>query len=98
MTPAPTFLQGIARFLSGDLDGGDEWLEDSVSVGERVGAHEDAAFSQCERSLVAIARDQWDRAQLFADQASAALRRAGTEESYATPLVSAVQARVAMHR
>jgi LuxR family maltose regulon positive regulatory protein len=97
VTPAPTLLQGIARVLSGDLDGGDEWLADSASVGQRVGAHEDVAFALCERSLVAMARGEWDRAQVFADQAGAALRRAGIEESYATSLVSAVRARVAMH-
>jgi LuxR family transcriptional regulator, maltose regulon positive regulatory protein len=98
VTPAPAFLQGIARVLCGDLEGGDASLEDGISVGEQVGAHEDAALALCERSLVAIARGDWDRAETFAGQAAAALRRAGIEESYATPLVSAVHARVAVHR
>ena len=98
VTPAPAFLQGIARVLCGDLDGGDQSLEDGVSVGEEVGAHEDVALALCERSLVATARGDWGRAGVFADQAGAVLRRAGIEESYATPLVSAVQARTAMHR
>ena len=98
VTPAPAFLQGIARVLCGDLDGGDERLEDSVSVGEAVGAHEDVALSLCERSLVAMAGGEWGRAEVFADQAGVVLRRAGIEESYATPLVSAVRARIAVHR
>jgi LuxR family maltose regulon positive regulatory protein len=98
VTPAPAFLQGIARILCGDLDGGDASLEDGVSVGEQAGAHEDVALALCERSLVAMARSEWDRAEVLADQARAVLRRAGIEESYATPLVSAVQARAAMHR
>ena len=98
VTPAPAFLQGIARVLCGDLDGGDESLEDGVSVGAEVGAHEDVALALCERSLVAMARSEWDRAEVFADQARAFLRRAGIAGSYATPLVSAVQARAAMHR
>ena len=38
------------------------------------------------------------RAEVLADQAGAVLRRAGIEESYATPLACAVQARTAMHR
>ena len=54
--------------------------------------------SLCERSLVAMASGDWGRAGVFADQAGAVLRRAGIEESYATPLVSAVRARAAMHR
>ena len=98
VTPAPVFLQGIARVLCGDLDGGDESLEASVSVGEQVGAHEDVALALCGRSLVAMAGGEWGRAGVLADEAGAVLRRAGIEESYATPLVSAVRARVAMHR
>ena len=98
VTPAPAFLQGIARILCGDLDGGDESLEDGISVGEEVGAHEDVALALCERSLVAIASSDWGRAEALAERAGTVLRRAGIEESYATPLVSAVQARTAMHR
>ena len=98
VTPAPAFLQGIARVLCGDLDGGDESLEDGVSIGQEVGAHEDVALALCERSLVAMARSDWDRAEVLADQARAVLRRAGIEESYATPLVCAMQARAAMRR
>ncbi len=98
VTPAPAFLQGIARVLCGDLDGGDAVLEDGVSVGEEVGAHEDVALALCERSLVAMTRGDWGRAEAFAERARTVLRRAGIEESYATPLVSAVQARTALHR
>jgi LuxR family transcriptional regulator, maltose regulon positive regulatory protein len=97
-TPAPAFLQGIARVLCGDLDGGDASLEDGISVGEEAGAHEDVALALCERSLVALARGDWGRAGILAGQAGDVLRRAGIEDSYATPLVCAVQARAAMHR
>ena len=98
VTPAPLFLQGIARILGGDLDGGDESLQDGISVGEEVGALEDVALALCERSLLAMARSEWDRAQVLADRACTVLRRAGIAESYATPLVCAVQARTALHR
>ena len=98
VTPAPAFLQGIARVLCGDLDGGRASLEGGISVGEEVGAHEDVALALCERSLVAIAGNDWGRAEVLAERASIVLRRAGIEESYATPLVSAVQARAALHR
>jgi hypothetical protein len=36
MTPAPAFLQGIARVLCGDVDGGDASLEDGISIGEKA--------------------------------------------------------------
>jgi LuxR family transcriptional regulator, maltose regulon positive regulatory protein len=98
VTPAPAFLQGIARLLCGDVDGGDASLEDGISLGEEVGAHEDVALALCERSMVAMAGGEWGRAEVYADQARAVLRRTGIEESYATPLACAVQARAALHR
>ena len=58
VTPVPALMQGIARILSGDLEEGDESLEDAVSVGEVTGSPEDLAVALCERSLVAMARSQ----------------------------------------
>ncbi len=98
VTPTPALQQGIARVLCGDLDGGEACLEDAVSAGEQIGSPEHVAVGLCERSLVAMARSQWDPAGVLADQAGTVLRRAGIEESYATPLVSAVRARTAMYR
>ena len=98
LTPTPALMQGIARVLCGDLDGGDASLEDAVRVGEQVGSPEDVAVALCERALVAMARSQWDRAEALAGQARTVLRRAGIEESFATPLICALRARAAMHR
>jgi LuxR family maltose regulon positive regulatory protein len=98
VTSAPALMQGVARVLSGDLDGGDAALEDAASVAEKVGADEDLALALCERALVAFERGEWDRAEIVANQAHAALRRARREESYAAPLVAAAQARAVLHR
>jgi LuxR family transcriptional regulator, maltose regulon positive regulatory protein len=98
VTPAPAFYQGIARVLCGDLDGGDASLQEAVSVGKKAGAHEIVTAALCERSLLAMAANQWSQAEDLAGQARTVLRRAGIEESYTTPLVSAVQARTALHR
>ena len=98
VTPAPALYLGLGRVLSGDLDGGDASFEAAVGAGEEAGAHETLAVTLCERSLVAMARGQWDKAEVLAGQARAVLRRAGIAESYATPLVCAVHARAAMHR
>jgi LuxR family maltose regulon positive regulatory protein len=97
-TPTPALTQGIAQVLSGDLDSGDVCLEDAASLGEELGSPEDVVMALFERSLLAIARSEWARAEVFADQAGAALRRGRIEDSYATTLVCAVQARVALHR
>jgi LuxR family maltose regulon positive regulatory protein len=98
VAPVAALAQGIARVLSGDLDGGDACLEDAVSSGEEVGAHEILAIAFSERSLLAMARNQWVRAEALARQAGAVLRRAGIEESYVMPLVCAVRARMALHQ
>ncbi len=92
--PGPFLCQGLARVLSGDPDGGDASFADAVSVGEKAGAHEAVAVALCERSLLAMARDQWDRAGVLADQVSAVMRRSGIEEPIACPVL----ARVALHR
>jgi LuxR family maltose regulon positive regulatory protein len=98
VTPTPALTQGIARVLCGDLDGGDASVKDALSVGEQAGAPEDFATALCERSLVAIARGDWGQAGVLAGQAADVLRRAGIEESFATPLICALQARAALHR
>ena len=95
--PTHQLVQGIARVLSGDLDGGDASLEDAASIAEQVGAREDLVAALCERALVAITRGEWDRAEALSGQARTALRQARREESYVTPLVCAAQARVALH-
>src|SRR5690242_17576204 len=78
VAPVATLLQGIARILCGDLDGGDALLEATLSDGREIAAPDILADTLCERSLVALARNQWDRAESFARQARALLRRAGS--------------------
>ena len=75
--PAAALMQGVARVLSGDLDGGDACLEDAASVTEATGAPGVVAVALCERSLVAMARSEWGKAQVFAEQACTVVRRAG---------------------
>ncbi|HEY6312185.1 MAG TPA: LuxR C-terminal-related transcriptional regulator [Streptosporangiaceae bacterium] len=95
--PVIPLVQGIARILSGDLDGGDASFEEALGAGEEAGAAEVFAAAWCERSLVAMARGEWGRAGVLAGQAGAVLRRAGLAECYVTSLVCAVQARAALH-
>ena len=96
--PAAALMQGVARVLSGDLDGGDASLGDAASVAEVTGAPDVAAVALCERSLLAMTRGEWSRAEVLAGRARTVVRGAGTQEYYATPLVCAVHARSALHR
>ena len=53
VTPVAALLQGTARVLSGDLDGGDAAFQDVMSMREEAGAAEDFAVALCERSTAA---------------------------------------------
>jgi LuxR family maltose regulon positive regulatory protein len=97
-TGAPALLQGIARILSGDLRGSEAILADAVELGQETSTRDIAAAALAERSLTAMARGDWTRADELAGQAQTMLRLAGAEESYFAPLVCAVQARAAIHR
>jgi LuxR family maltose regulon positive regulatory protein len=96
--PAPLLLHGVALVLADDLDGADASFRDAAGVADETDAPDTLALAECERSLLAMARNDWNQAEVRADQARAVLRQAGFEESYLTPLVCAAQARVAMHR
>jgi hypothetical protein len=48
VTSAPTIMRGIARVLSGDVDGGDMALEDAATVAEEIGSHEDLVLTLCD--------------------------------------------------
>jgi LuxR family maltose regulon positive regulatory protein len=95
--PVIALVQGIARILSGDLDGGDGYLQDAVSIGD-TGAPDILAFAVGQRSLMAAAEGDWSRAEVMADQARVVLRRARLEDSYVAPVVCAAQARLLLHR
>ena len=87
----------MARVLCGDLDGGDAFFAEAEVIEEERSAPEMIAITLCERSLVAMARNQWDQAGALASRAHARLRQAGIEDSFAAALTSALQARVAVH-
>jgi LuxR family maltose regulon positive regulatory protein len=96
VVPVVALLQGVARVLSGDAEGGDAFFDDAISVGHTA-APDVLADVLCERSLLAMGGGHWDRVEALAGEAAAVLRRTGTEDSYAGPLVSALQARIALH-
>ena len=92
--PVAALLQGIARFLSGDLDRADAFFQDVVSVRQKGMVPEVLWYALCERSLLAMARGDWSQAEILAGEADIAMRGTGLEDV----LVCAVQARIALHR
>jgi LuxR family maltose regulon positive regulatory protein len=98
LVAAAPLLQGIARILCGDLNGGSASLEAAASAADEIGAYENHVFALCEQSLVAAAGGEWSQAGVLAAQADMVLRRAGIEDSRATPLLYAVKARIGIHQ
>ena len=94
VAPLAGLLQGIARILVGDLDSADVVFDEAVIAGQEIGMPDAIADILCERSLVAMARNQWNQAEALAGQARSLLDQVGLEEA----AVCAVQARVALHR
>ena len=97
VTATPALLRGFVCVLCGDLRSGDEWFQEAVSVADSVGQFDDLAVALCERSLAAMADGEWGHAEDLVGQAHGVLRRGGIEESFVTPLVCAVRARLALH-
>ena len=93
-TPVVAILQGIARVLCGDAEGGDVFLQEAISEGRDVAASDFLGYALCERALLAITRGEWGEAEAFTSQARSVMRRGGTGNAF----VRAMQARVAMHR
>ncbi len=97
LTPTPALMQGIARVLCGDLDGATSaWRMRSASASK-------SARPMISRSRCASDRWwQWRAVNGIGPGSLPAwqipfLRRAGIEESFATPLICALRARAAMH-
>ena len=92
--PMTGFLQGIAHILSGDLDSADVVLDEAVRAGQEIGTPDTIAQILCQRSLVAMARNEWNQAAALAGRARSLLDQAGLEDA----TVCAAQARVALHQ
>ena len=94
MQPTVPAAQGIARILSGDLDGGDAFLEEAVRIGER-GAPDVLVRALCQRALVAMDTPSMGPGR-GPGQPGTLGSAAGRDREVL--LLCAVQARLALHR
>jgi LuxR family transcriptional regulator, maltose regulon positive regulatory protein len=90
-------LLGIAHLLAGDPDAADHSLADAVEVGEDAGV-DSAMVALAERSLLAMARGEWQQAEAMAERAAAGARRTWLEQYPSGALLHAVTARLAIRR
>jgi LuxR family transcriptional regulator, maltose regulon positive regulatory protein len=90
-------LLGIAQLLEGNPDMADRSLADAAEVGEDAGVHT-ATLALAERSVLAIARGDWQHAEALAERASTWTHGAWLVQYPSSALLHAVSARLAMRR
>jgi len=90
-------LLGIAHLLAGDPDAADRLLAVAAEEGEAAGA-DTATVALAERSILALAREDWSQAEVLAERARWIARGARLEEYVTSVLVYAAGARLAIHR
>jgi LuxR family transcriptional regulator, maltose regulon positive regulatory protein len=96
--PEVAIWRGIAYALCGDIDAADAMLVEAIDAGADVVAPDVLVQGLCKRASTAMDRGDWALAEKLGTQAAGVLRDAGMGQSYVTPLLCGVQARVAAHR
>jgi LuxR family maltose regulon positive regulatory protein len=94
--PAAMVLLGLGKLLSGFADEADDVFADVIDEAGDLGAPDMVPFALAERALVALAREQWVRADELAERAIASARRSGRENAALNALVYATAARTAL--
>ena len=94
---AAQLLLGISHLLAGDLEAADRSLADATETGEYAGV-DAATVALAERSLLAMARGDWQRAEALTGRARAGARRAWLERYPGSALLHTATARLAIHR
>jgi LuxR family maltose regulon positive regulatory protein len=95
--PAAMVLLGLATLLSGSADEADDVFADAADEARDLGAPDMVAVALAERALVAIGRDEWVRADEFAERAISTARRSRRENAALNALAYAVAGRTALH-
>jgi LuxR family transcriptional regulator, maltose regulon positive regulatory protein len=95
--PVAMVLLGMATLLSGSEDEADDVFADVADEAADLGAPDMIAVALAERALIAIGRDEWVRAEEFAEHAIATARHSHRENSALNALAYAVAGRTALH-
>jgi LuxR family transcriptional regulator, maltose regulon positive regulatory protein len=89
---------GVAHLMAGDQGQADVLFADHVAEGRSAGAMVGVCYALAERSLLAIARDEWDLGEQHLSEAQAVAREANVEDYPTIAIMYAVAARMALHR
>ena len=95
---AATLFLGLAHLMAGDPDRADVLFADAAAGGQAGGATTGACIALAERSLLAIARGEWERGERHLSEAWGLARDANLEDYPPFTIVHAVAARIALHQ
>ncbi len=96
--PTAALVLAISLWLTGDDEQAEDLLADVAEEGLELGAPEPVSVALGERAAIAIGRGDWVQAEDFADRALQVIRRSRMGEYPTSAFVSALAARVALHR
>ena len=91
-------LEAVSYLLAGETDRADQLLAQAVGAATHDRELNAVSYALAQRSLVAIERQDWDRAETLAEQAFTVVRDGHLDDYVSSPLVYAVSARTALHR
>jgi len=96
--PQAMLLLGLALLLSGELAEADDVMADAAEEAEWLGATNAAVLALSERAVLAIERDDWERAEAFLERASEIRDGSGLDGYVTSALGYAASSRLAAHR
>ena len=91
-------MSGSANLMAGDDGAADADFADAAEVGERLGSGDDLTGALAGRSILAVARGDWESAETLAHEARSRVRERRLDDYASSALVYAVSARVSIHR
>jgi LuxR family maltose regulon positive regulatory protein len=89
---------GLAHLMAGDPDRADVLFEDEVAESSAVEGTIGACIALSERSLLAMARGEWELSERHLSEARSMARQARIEDYPAITIMHAAAARLALHR
>lgn len=96
--PLALVIMGISEVLGGASELADDVFADAAEEARHLAAPDMLPIALAERAMIAIAAEEWVRADDFSEHAVWAARRSRLEDSALNGLVYAVAARTALHR
>ncbi len=95
--PPAMVCLGLSELLSGSLDAADDMFVDAREEAKHLGASNMVPVALAERALIAVEREEWAQADVFAEEAVWAAHHSRLEDSALNSLVWAVAARTELH-